>query len=452
MGRSYSNKLDEKAKAKQEQRLAWVAVVIMGVIPALALLTFLLYPLVRRKAIRKRVPNATTGQLYRLYIPQALLVTLVLVALGTALWGVQFLTGRVLGGVTNPQLVLQRQAITYLIDDHEYLINNYTQLFIGLADDIQRADPEKPVFDIILENALQLKNDPLVSAANEIIKFVMPFLNYISLVTFGILVLFFLIRIRPDLARLLTYPVDILASEQNGEALPDFDSAALGLVAVKSGNGTATMRQIGQRLMWNEVKVIALFALAVLAAAVVMSFALVLFFGPIVQLLVGSINDAAEYFLTTEGASSTLTICAMVLMVFVVECIVVLLLTFTLVLIKWQDALRQRFANRISWKQTGQFMIKVGLRFGWLMILVGAFGFLLPLLAEQVDKLYNDPNSHNDEFVSLLVIPITLLISFNLGLWLLRGFRMLGRLVTKSASAEFGLKKPDAKKDLQPVA
>ncbi len=443
-------KLDAKAKAKQETRLFWIAMLIIVAIPLIGLLIFLLYPLVMRKKFRERAPNATLGQIYKLYLPQALLVTLVLLGLGTALWSIQALTGRVLGGAINPQLVLQREAVNYVIDNRDYLIDNYTELMVGLADDIARADPEKPIFEIILENAYQLKEDPLVNTGIQIVRFVMPFLNYLALISYGILVLFFLVRIRPDIVQLLRYPLDILEADHKGQSLPAFASTAVGVIPSEATTG-ASMRLIGRKLMWNEVKVISLFALAVLVVAVIMSFALILFFNPIVGLLVGTLYDAAEYFLLVPNTASALVNTTVILMVFVVECVALFLFAFTFALGKLQDVLRQRFGGRITWKQTGQFMLKVGARFGWIMVLVGIFGLGLPFLAEKLDEtLYNHVQEPNWNLL-LLVIPSTLLIGLNLGFWLLRGFKMLVRLVSLSAAVELGLKPAEIKAEPQLV-
>jgi hypothetical protein len=441
-------KLEQKSEKKQETRLVWIAVVIILLIPGLALLGFLAYPLIMRKTIRKRAPNATLKQVYSLYLPQALMVTLVLLVLGGSLWGVQLLTGRMLGGVTNPQLVFQRESINYIIDNRDELIDNYEDIMVGLANDLTDGDPEKPIMDIILDNALQLRDDPLVNAANNIIQFVMPFLNYISLITFGLLLLFFLLRIRPDLVRMLKYPVDVLEAEHQQRLLPEFDSVSVGPILAGQTPGQ-TMRIIGRRLMWNEVKVMTVFALTLLAFALVLSLALILFFAPIVGWVVDSVTTAAEYFLYAEDGANLLVWSSIVLMLFLLECIVVFLATFIFVLQRLQGVIRLRFAGKLDNKQTISFIRQVALKFGWLMALVALLGMGLPFLAGIVDDLlYN--HGHDPSWVLiLLATPLVLIVGLNLGLWLLRGFKTLVRILTVTPEKVFQLK---GRKKAEPVA
>lgn len=432
-------KLEAKSEKKQENRLFWIAMVIVVAIPLLALIGFLAYPLIIRKRLKQRAPNATLKQVYGLYLPQALMVALVLLVLGGALWGVQLLTGRVLGGVTNPQMVFQKEAIQYMIDNRDDLLDNYSDIMVGLAKDITDGDPEKPVMDIILDNALELKNDPVVNAANNIIQFVMPFLNYISLVTFGMLLLFFLLRIRPDIMRMLKYPVDILEAEEQHRQLPEFDSTGVGTI-LPGQTASETMRIVGRKLMWNEVKVMALFAVTLLAFAAVISLALILFFAPIVGWVVDAINTAAEYFLYSEDGANLLVWASIVLMIFIIECVVLFLVSFIFVLQRLQGVIRMRFAGTLSSQQTLTFVRGVALRFLWVMAVIAILGMGLPFLAGFVDdQLYN--KGHDPSWLLiLLAVPAVLLIGLNLGMWLLRGFKNLVRILTVTPQKVFNLK------------
>ena len=54
-GPSLIDKLDDKANAKQDQRLFWVAIILIGVLPILTFLLFVIYPLIRRKKIQARL-------------------------------------------------------------------------------------------------------------------------------------------------------------------------------------------------------------------------------------------------------------------------------------------------------------------------------------------------------------------------------------------------------------
>ncbi|MBN9390070.1 MAG: hypothetical protein J0I20_18730 [Chloroflexi bacterium] len=438
-------KLEAKSEKKQETRLFWIAMVIVVGIPLLALLGFLAYPLIIRKSIKRRAPNATLKQVYGLYLPQALMVTLVLLVLGGSLWGVQLLTGRVLGGVTNPQLVFQKQAIQYVIDDRDELINNYSDIMLGLARDITDGDPEKPLMDIILDNALQLKDDPLVNAANNIIQFVMPFLNYISLISFGLLLLFFLLRIRPDIMHMLKYPIDILEAEEQHRTLPEFDSVGVGVIQ-PGQNSSQTMRIVGRKLMWNEVKVMVVFAIILLAFATVLSLALILFFQPIVGWVVDAITTAAEYFLYSDDGANLLVWASIVLMLFLVECIVLFLVAFIFVLQRLQGVIRMRFAGTLTSQQALTYVRGVALRFLWVMAVVAILGMGLPFLAGFVDdQLYN--KGHDPSWLLiLLAVPAVLIIGLNLGMWLLQGFKNLARILTVTPARVFNLTKDKPKK------
>lgn len=443
-------RLEAKSEKKQETRLIWIAVIIVGGIPLLALIGFLLYPLIIRKSIRQRAPNATLKQVYALYLPQALMVTLVLLVLGGALWGVQAVTGRLLGGITNPQLVFQREAINYIVNNREELVDNYEDIMLGVANDITDGDSEKSIMEIVMDNALQLKEDPLVNTANNIVQFVMPFLNYISIITFAILLLLFLIRIRPDLMRMLKYPVDILQAEHEQRILPEFDSVSVGTIPAGQTPGE-TMRIIGRRLMWNEVKVMALFALTLLAFAALLGVALILFFGPLVGWIVDSINTAAEYFLRSDEGSGLLVWSAIVLMLFLVECIVLFLVAFIFVLQRLQGVIRLRFAGILDTKQSLVFVRQVAIKFGWVMLVVIVLGMGLPFLAGIIDdQLYN--KGHDPSwFLIILATPLALFVGLNLFFWLLRGFKTLARIFTVTPEKTFNFKVQGGKK-LEPVA
>ena len=440
-------KLEAKSEKKQENRLFWIALIIVGAIPLLALLGFLAYPLIIRKSIKRRAPNATLKQVYGLYLPQALMVTLVLLVLGGSLWGVQLLTGRVLGGITNPQMVFQKQAIQYVIDNRDDLLNNYTDIMVGLAKDITDGDPEKPLMDIILDNALQLKDDPVVNAANNIIQFVLPFLNYISLISFGMLLLFFLLRIRPDIMRMLKYPVDILEAEEQHRILPEFDSVGVGTI-LPGQTASQTMRIVGRKLMWNEVKVMVVFAATLLAFATVLSLALILFFAPIVGWVVDAVTTAAEYFLYSEDGANLLVWASIVLMLFLVECIALFLVAFIFVLQRLQGVIRMKFAGTLTNQQTLTFVRGVALRFLWVMAVIAILGMGLPFLAGFVDdQLYN--NGHNPSWLLiLLAVPAVLIIGLNLGMWLLQGFKNLARILTVTPAKVFN---PGKKKEAEAV-
>ncbi len=439
------DRLEKKTQKTADTRLFWVFLIIVVGLPLLALIGFLLYPLIMKKKIAKNIPGGVkTGELYKLYAPQAFLVALILLVLGAALWGVQFVNGRLLGGITNPQVVLQREALNDVIDKSDHLVDEYTTMFVSLAYDLDTADPDKAAFDLILDNATKLKDDPIINFTSSAVEFVMPFLNYISLITFLILLALFLLRIYPDMLRLLTYPIDILTAEKTGKPLPEFESRAAGIIGAEKSSGM-TMRQIGRKLMWTEIKVIAVFAVALLVIASLMSLALIFFFQPIAAMLMEVVNAGLSNFLEVEGSSSLVSTTILFMMLFVVECVVITLVTFVFILMRVQDVIRQRFAGNITWPQVGLFLRKTGLRFLWLLAVIVILGAGLPLLVEfSVDKMVVKGQEPNWTLI-LLMIPLILIVGFNLLFWLLRGFKMLMSLFKNSAVKEFNLPKPGKK-------
>jgi len=442
------DRLEKKTQKTADTRLFWVFLVIVLGIPLLALVGFLLYPLIMRKKIAKNIPGGVKlGEIYKLYAPQAFMVALILLLLGSALWGIQFLNGRLLGGITNPQVVLQREALNDLVDKSDHLVDEYTTMFVSLAYDLDTADPDKAAFDLILDNATKLKDDPIINFTSSVVQFVMPFLNYISLVTFLIVLALFILRITPDMLRLLTYPIDILTAEKTGKPLPEFESRAAGVIGAEKSAGM-TMRQIGRKLMWTEMKVIAVFAVAILVVAALMSLALIFFFQPIAGMLMETVNAGLANFLNVEGSSSLVSTTLLFMMLFIVECVVITLVTFVFILMRVQDVIRQRFAGNITWPQVGMYMRKTGLRFGWLLAVIVVLGAGLPYLVDfSVDKMVVKGQEPNWTLI-LLLIPIILLVGFNFLFWLLRGYKMLISLFKNSATKEFDLPKPGAKKPI----
>lgn len=443
-GTSLIQRLDDRFIQKQDQRLTWLALVIILALPLLAFIGFMLYPLLARKSINRRVPGIALGRFYRLYIVQAIVVTVVLLLLGSCLWGIQYMTSR-LGGFTNPQLVLQKESIRYVIDNREELLNDYTDVMLALARDISN-NPDEDIPALILENARQLKDDPLINASANIANFVSPFLSYLSLVTFSLLVLFFLIRIFPDVKNMLTYPIEMLEAEQQGRSLPQFSSNSKAVPAASASvSGSAWV--VGRWLMWMEVKVIALFAVCVLVLATLLGFLMLLFYEPIVGLLVSITSLVAETFLRSEVASNIVIITTVIVMLFVIECVAVFLVAFIFATIRFQEAIRQYFAKNITRQQTQSFLGRALLRFGWVILLTTVLGMLLPFADEKLSELLFNNGKEPNLFLIFTATPLVLLVGINLGLWLLRGFKTLVNLFKKSAAAEFGLKKPKIKKE-----
>jgi hypothetical protein len=340
---------------------------------------------------------------------------------------------------------LQKESIRYVIDNREELLNDYTDVMLALARDISN-NPDEDIPALILENARQLKDDPLINASANIANFVSPFLSYLSLVTFSLLVLFFLIRIFPDVKNMLTYPIEMLEAEQQGRSLPQFSSNSKAVPAASASvSGSAWV--VGRWLMWMEVKVIALFAVCVLVLATLLGFLMLLFYEPIVGLLVSITSLVAETFLRSEVASNIVIITTVIVMLFVIECVAVFLVAFIFATIRFQEAIRQYFAKNITRQQTQSFLGRALLRFGWVILLTTVLGMLLPFADEKLSELLFNNGKEPNLFLIFTATPLVLLVGINLGLWLLRGFKTLVNLFKKSAAAEFGLKKPKIKKE-----
>jgi hypothetical protein len=244
--------------------------------------------------------------------------------------------------------------------------------------------------------------------------------------------------------RMLTYPVDALEAESKNQRLPDFESRAAGIIPARE-TATLTQREIAKILMWTEVKVLACFAAAVVVLSFLMSFALVFFFNPVAAMLLETANAGVDNFLQPDGSSSLLSITMHLMMLFVLECVVLSLVTFVLVLMRVQDMFRQRFAGNITWKQVQSYSVQVFLRFFWLLVVITLLGFGLPYIVDfSIGQLVDNstPGQEPNWGVILLVIPVLLLVVFNLLFWLLRGFKMMGRLLKVSAAVEFNLPKP----------
>ncbi|HEX2915719.1 MAG TPA: hypothetical protein VH186_33465 [Chloroflexia bacterium] len=218
-------KIDDRYYNTQSERLIGFGVVLLIVLPLIGFAGCMLFPLFTQRMIRSRLPNPPMGRLYKLYFVQALVVFVVLFALGFALWLSQFWIGS-LGSVTNPQLVLQKQAIQYVVDNRQELVDNYTEIFVGAAQDLGN-DPDASLLSVIIDNAQEFRSDPLVQLTSNIIRFLLPILSNLFYIAYALLLIFFLRRIWPEFRNMLRYPVDVVAAEQQGQEIPIFRSMYL---------------------------------------------------------------------------------------------------------------------------------------------------------------------------------------------------------------------------------
>lgn len=207
----------------QAGRLVWLALVLIILLPLIGFVGTLLYPKIKGKTINQRLPGVPVGRLNQLYFVQAVVIGVVLLALGFFLWLIQLWTGS-LGTVTNPQIALQEQAITYIVENRRALVENYTEIFVGVAEELG-ADPEQVLLTTIIDNGQKFREDPLLNMTSRIINFSWPlFSNFYMIIFMGVLI-FFLRRIWPDIKNMLRYPIEVLAAEREGRPVPIFEGA-----------------------------------------------------------------------------------------------------------------------------------------------------------------------------------------------------------------------------------
>ena len=458
------DKLDEKYYATQEKRLFWLAIILMGVLPALGFIGFMLVPVIRAKKIRERVPNAPMGRLYRLYLLQAGIAYGVLIALGALLVAVQFIVGQA-GRYTNPQLAMQENAIYYVVDHADNLVDDYADLFINVANDLN--DPDSDTLAVIVKNAEKVRNDPVIHFAYNVYNVASPFIGYIFWAALALVIVLYFVRILPDVALMARYPVEVIAAEQEGRPVPSFEalySDTKDPTQTVSGSSTGAMRINALRLGWIEFRVVGIFAVALLVLAVVMSLMLSFFYVTIGGLFVEILGDALSYFLSAPVSSTLITSVLILMMVFVIESIVLFVAAFAMLTSKVQVALRTRFQRKITWAQSLRMVRRNVVRFLWVGVVIAVLSTVLAFaderLADYLSDLADKNNDDNFYLYAILATPVVLLVGLNLLCWLLRVFKTLMKIITSKVDQDaLNLppppKKPKGKakqEEAQPVA
>lgn len=504
----------------QAGRLLWLALVLVILLPLVGFVGSLLYPKMKAKTIQQRIPGVPPGRLNQLYLIQAMVIGVVLLALGFFLLLIQLWTG-VLGAVTNPQIALQTQAINYIVDNRRDLVENYAEIFVNIAQDLGN-DPEEVILTTIIDNDQKVRSDPLLNFTARAINFSWPLFSNFYLIAFLAVLIFFLRRTWPDIKNMLRYPIEVIAAEREGRPVPVFEaprsirkgpqrtpySAQLpynsyspgppapynqpqgqqpynpgpyqqqpkppvyggpqgpsyqGLPPAQPGYGfpaqqvpnynyrptqapfglppqgnqaaTTVMWSYARRIIVTEAKVLLSFGVLAFILALVMGEFLSVFFGTVIGLLIELTSVAMIYFIRLDGSSFIITISSLLVLFFLAECILLFIAAFIFLIGKLLDALRFVFTGRLTWQQSGHLIWRNFVRFAWVIFVAAILGAGLSWLATNVVTFLissSDPNW----FLCLVSAPLILLVGLNLGMWLLRGFKTLRKLIRNTESFE----------------
>jgi hypothetical protein len=432
---------------RKGEQLAWLRDILLCMIPLLALAGVTLYPLLRGRHIRQRLANPPMGRLFKLYATQGVILMAVMFTLGLCLFLLQFWMTS-LGAVTNPQYVLQEQAITYVVDNREELVDNYSAIFAGVAEQL-KTDEELSILSTILENGRQLRDDPLIEGTAALLEFLWPLLSNLFLITFLAIALAFLRRLWPDIRRMLRFPLDQIAAERlrlasvpaaaSGALPPGYGygpppaamapgqfaasyAAPPGMAAPGQRGVAAQMWAEGRRLIWMEIRVVGVFMIAATLLSLLMGAILYLFVIPLVSLLVNVFSVAMLYFVEHAGASTAIALVVILIALFLIECFILFGAMFFLLVRRTLGVFRRRFLREITWREAWRLLGRQCGRFGLATGLATGLGIILMVLADWTAGFLIGADLWA---LGLLSVPVILLIGFNLGFWLGRGVRLL---------------------------
>ena len=433
---------------RKGEQLAWLRDILLCMIPLLAMAGVTLYPLLRGRSISQRLPNPPVGRLVKMYATQGVILMVVLFVLGLCLFLLQFWMTS-LGAVTNPQYVLQEQAINYVVDNREELVDNYSAIFAGVAEQL-KTDEDMSILSTILENGRQLRDDPLIEGVVALLEFLWPLLSNLFLITFLVIALAFLRRLWPDIRRMLRFPLDQIAAERLRPApVPAAASGALppgygygpplatgaapgqfaagyaappGMAPPGQRGVAAQMWAEGRRLIWLEVRVVGVFMIAATLLSLLMGVILYLFVIPLVSLLVNVVSVAMMYFVEHAGASTAIALVVILIALFLVECFILFGAMFFLLVRRTLGVFRRRFLREITWREAWRLLGRQCGRFGLATGLATGLGIILMVLADWTAGFLIGADLWA---LGLLAVPFILLVGFNLGFWLGRGLRLL---------------------------
>ncbi|HYF66183.1 MAG TPA: hypothetical protein VD886_25365 [Herpetosiphonaceae bacterium] len=401
----------ERYLAQKMEQQAWFRDFFLCIIPLLAFFSVALYPLVRSQTIRARLPNPPGGRLFRLYLNQGLILMIILMILGFALLVLQYWMGQ-LGAATNPQYVMEELTITHIVDNRQELVDNYTDIFARVADNLANS-PDMSMLTIIVHNGQQLRNDPLIEGVVWLLELLWPLLSNMFVIIVVLVALSFLRRLWPDIQRMLRFPLDIIAAERvRGPGPP---AAPRGV--------SAQMWAEGRRLIWLELRVIGVFLVASVFLSFFMRVLLELFLRPLITLLVNVFSVAMRHFVSYDGAASVTALTLVLIGVFLVECFVLLAAMFFLLVRRTMGIFRRRFQREIMWREVWRLLGRQLGRFGLVAGLTLALGIATVVIADLTGGFFI--GDLGQQGLGLLIVPIILLLGFNLGFWLGRGARIM---------------------------
>jgi hypothetical protein len=402
------NELSAKYKEVQANRLSWYGWGLLVVLPLVGFTGFMLFPRLMRDSIRSRLPGVSLARFYKLYFVQGLVAALMLLVLGFCLWFCQFWLSNI-GAGTNPQLVLQKEEISYVATHSTRLVTRYPEVYVPVAQEMTKA-PDASLLALVIESGLKERYDGLLDFQADLINFTWPTFSAMFFVTFAFLLILFLHRIWPELKNMLRYPVEKVAAEQAGDNL------------------TLSTWAAARRLMLIELRVILTFGAMALGLIFLTSLILQQFFQRIIELLIEIISGGMIYFVRLGGESSIVAWATFVLLVFVVEAVILFMLAFALLVSKVTGTLRDRYQGKYEKKESRRLLRQHFKAFLWIAIVAVGLSIGLSLLASWFISLMTE--AEKPQWVPILLgTPLIILAGLNGGMWLLGGFRAFRKLM-----------------------
>ncbi|HEX2914205.1 MAG TPA: hypothetical protein VH186_25620 [Chloroflexia bacterium] len=397
--------LKESYNQVQGERLEIYAWVLLVALPLTGFTGFLLFPALMRRSIQERLPRIPFLRIFRIYLLQALIVAVMLLALGATIWFSQFILSRI-GHSANPQVMLENEEIQYVVKNSPTLTHLYPETFIPLA---QNLDPHsnQALMAQLIESALQSREDGLIRVEVELVNFTWPSLSFVFAGSLVLMLFFFLQRLQPNLKAFLSHPIALLDSDVNGRP--------------------TTTLQLAARLVAVELRVVLLFIGLAIGLTFVMAAFLRLFLAHITGLLIELISGGMTYYLREHGNTLVVMLSTLLVLLFMVETVVLFSLSFAILMGRLSDIQRRRYQGKYGRQETRQINRAYRQRFYWLLFQATALSLGLSIVAGLSYGLMVQ-HSHTVGVPLLLGLPSLLLLGLNIGLWRFQGFRYLVQL------------------------
>jgi hypothetical protein len=402
------SELNTRYQTIQETRRSWYTWGLLVVLPLAGFIGFMIFPYFMRNTIRGRIPDVSGRRLFRLYLGQAMLVAVLLLALGGCLWLTQYWLSS-LGAKANPQMILQEEEINYVGNNHTRLIRKYPEIYVPVARELT-ALPDEAMLSLIIESGLEQRDDTTLGLEADLINFTWPTFSFLFFATFGLLIFLFLQRTWPEIKNMLRYPVELLAAEYEGR-LPEI-----------------SIQQTTKKLLVVELKVLGAFFGLAIGLSFLTSFFLQIFFGRVIQLLIENISGGMTYFVRQDGAAWVIVVATFLILVFLTESVLLFMLAFATIIGKITDCLRERYNGLVSKNASRKLVQRHFANFLRVIGLAVILSLSLSLGATFLTSALTEPDKPM-WVLTLLGVPTLLLVGFNLGMWLLGGFKGFQRLL-----------------------